>query len=528
MKKTYFASDFHLGIDVKYTSRERERQLVRWLDQIKSDAEALYLVGDVFDFWFEYKHAVPKGYVRLLGKLAELSDAGVSIYYFIGNHDMWMFRYLEDEMNIPIYRKPITRQIHDKTFFIGHGDGLGPGDTGYKIIKKVFANPVCQWLFHRLHPNFGIGLANYWSGRSRESNHDESQFLGTDKEWLLQYANRKVDEVAADFFVFGHRHLPIDYTLKNGTSRYINLGDWMNYNSYAVFDGQDMSIHFLKIPMEKSYAVNVSKTRFIQIATGILVSFLLLAKNGFTQTDSLVSSLIIPIEAIHIELDPLGNSYAITLQNEVIKYNAVGKKQFAYSDNTLGNLAVLDVSNPLEILLYYPDFQVLKILDRTLSEIQTMDLRRLNIFQIPSLCSSADGNIWLFDQDRQRVLKINRTGRILLESADLRTQLTQNVQATRVQEIDNQVYIHDFDLGLVQLDAFGNYKQTLAYQGLTSFQILENHLFYIDKKDGRQVQIVDLSLGKTKSQAFPFEVKKAIYQKGKWMVLGDSLKVFRF
>ena len=245
-KKIYFASDFHLGVNAKYTSAERERQIVRWLDQIKEDAEEIYLVGDVFDFWFEYSYVVPKGYIRLFGKLAELRDLGIPIYFFIGNHDMWMFNYFEDEFGIPIYREPIVKTIKGKTFFIGHGDGLGPGDHGYKFIKKVFANPICQWLFARIHPNFGIGLANFWSGRSRDSNGDESTFLGEDKEWLLIYANKKLDTVAADFFVFGHRHLPIDYTLKNKTSRYINLGEWMNFNSYAVFDGNDLAIQFFE------------------------------------------------------------------------------------------------------------------------------------------------------------------------------------------------------------------------------------------------------------------------------------------
>jgi len=155
MKKVYFASDFHLGIDARLSSREREKQLVRWLEQIRKDAYSIYLVGDVFDFWFEYKTVVPKGYVRLLGKLAELRDEGIPIYFFTGNHDMWMFSYFEEELGIPIYREPIVREIMGKTFFIGHGDGLGPGDHGYKFIKRVFANPVCQWLFERLHPKIG-------------------------------------------------------------------------------------------------------------------------------------------------------------------------------------------------------------------------------------------------------------------------------------------------------------------------------------------------------------------------------------
>ncbi len=244
--KIYFASDFHLGIDARHTSVERERQIVRWLDMIKTDAAEIYLVGDVFDFWFEYATVVPKGYVRLLGKLAELRDMGIPIYFFIGNHDMWMFRYFEEEFDIPIYRKPIVRELLGKTFFIGHGDGLGPGDHGYKFIKKVFANPVCQWLFARLHPNFGIRLANFWSHKSRESNKIETEFYGEDKERLIAYANRKLDQKYADYYIFGHRHLPIDYTLKNEKSRYINLGEWMNYNSYAVFDGEDLEIKFFE------------------------------------------------------------------------------------------------------------------------------------------------------------------------------------------------------------------------------------------------------------------------------------------
>lgn len=253
MKKTYFASDFHLGVSAKLTSEARERQIVRWLDQIKEDAEAIYLVGDVFDFWFEYKRVVPKGYIRLLGKLAELRDAGIAIYFFTGNHDMWLFDYFEQELDIPTYRSPITRTIHGKTFFIGHGDGLGPGDHGYKFIKRVFANPFCQWLFERLHPNFGIWLATYWSQKSKDANTEEKKFYGPHGEWLVIFANEQLDKTPADYFIFGHRHLPIDYTLKNGSSRYINLGEWMNFNSYAVFDGQTVALKFFENENGKIY-----------------------------------------------------------------------------------------------------------------------------------------------------------------------------------------------------------------------------------------------------------------------------------
>jgi UDP-2,3-diacylglucosamine hydrolase len=247
--KTYFASDFHLGIDGRLTSAERERQLVRWLESIRHDAEAIYLVGDIFDFWFEYKTAVPRGYVRLLGKLAELRDSGIALHLFTGNHDMWMFDYLQQELGATLYRAPVVHEIHETTFFIGHGDGLGPGDQGYKLLKKVFSNRVCQWLFARLHPNFGIGLANYLSNRSRASNTEKDLFKGPENEWLLQYSRRKSEQLPeVDYFVFGHRHLPIDYPLTNGRSRYINLGEWVNFNSYAVFDGEDLSVRFFENP----------------------------------------------------------------------------------------------------------------------------------------------------------------------------------------------------------------------------------------------------------------------------------------
>lgn len=245
MGKIYFASDFHLGIDVKYTSKERELQIVSWLDQIKADAEELYLVGDLFDFWFEYKHAIPKGYVRFLGKLAELKDQGIKVFIFTGNHDMWIFDYFEKEFDIPTYRAPIQKTIKGKTFYIGHGDGLGPGDHSYKFIKKIFSNKLCQWAFARLHPNFGIGLANFLSQSSRNSKTEVSTF-GREKEWLSVHANEVNKTTKHDYYIFGHRHLPIDYALEGGKSRYINLGDWMNYNSYAVFDGQEMSVQFFQ------------------------------------------------------------------------------------------------------------------------------------------------------------------------------------------------------------------------------------------------------------------------------------------
>jgi UDP-2,3-diacylglucosamine hydrolase len=246
-KKTYFASDFHLGVDAKRTSRERELQIVRWLNQCAADAESIYLVGDLFEFWHEYKTVIPKGNTRFLGKLAELRDAGIPIHIFTGNHDLWMFGYFEEELGIPVHYKPITTQIAGKTFFIGHGDGLGPGDMGYKRMKKIFTNPICQWMFSWLHPDLGNKLAGVSSEHSRATNwHKRNHWLGEENEWLVRYANRKLDTIPSDYFIFGHRHLPVDWLLKNQKSRYINLGEWMHECSYGVFDGVTMEVRFFE------------------------------------------------------------------------------------------------------------------------------------------------------------------------------------------------------------------------------------------------------------------------------------------
>lgn len=247
-KKTFFASDFHLGIDARLPSRDRERQIVRWLDAIAPEAEALYLVGDLFEFWFEYRTVVPKGFNRFLGKLAELRDEGLPVHIFTGNHDLWMFGYFEEEFGIPVYRNPIQFTLHGKTFFVGHGDGLGPNDRGYKFLKKVFTNRANQWLFRWFHPDLGMRLARLSSQASRDAMPEEERsWLGEDREWLVQYTQRKIDQgIEPDYFVFGHRHLPVDWQLKNGRSRYINLGDWMSFCSYAVFDGEELRLEFLE------------------------------------------------------------------------------------------------------------------------------------------------------------------------------------------------------------------------------------------------------------------------------------------
>ncbi|MGN7784177.1 UDP-2,3-diacylglucosamine diphosphatase [Niabella sp. 22666] len=241
-KNIYFLSDFHLGTPSHADSLVREKLIVQFLNEIEDKAAEIFIVGDMFDFWYEYKYVVPKGYVRLLGKLAQLSDRGIKLHFFVGNHDMWMTDYLQQELNMPVYFEPKEFSWNGKQFLIGHGDGLGPGDKGYKRLKKVFRNPVCQWAFGVLPPQLGMGVANYMSRRSRaKTGSSEEIFLGEDKEWLVQYCKEKLQEKHFDFFIFGHRHLPIDFRLTSN-SRYINLGDWISFYTYAVFDGNNIQL----------------------------------------------------------------------------------------------------------------------------------------------------------------------------------------------------------------------------------------------------------------------------------------------
>ncbi len=242
-KKVYFSSDNHLGAPTKTASLPREKKFVAWLDTIKKDAAAIFLLGDLFDFWVEYKHVVPKGFTRTLGKLAEISDSGIPIYYFVGNHDLWMTNYFEEELNIPVFHKPQEFIINSKSFFIGHGDGLGPNDKGYKRMKKVFTNKTCQWLFKTLlHPDFAMRIGHYLSVKNKLiSGDDDATFLGEDNEWLAVYCKRKLTQKHRDYFVFGHRHLPLNIKL-NKNSNYVNLGDWITYYTYGIFDGENVTL----------------------------------------------------------------------------------------------------------------------------------------------------------------------------------------------------------------------------------------------------------------------------------------------
>lgn len=243
-KKIFFLSDFHLGAPDAATSLAREKRIIAFLNEIKDKAEQIFIMGDLFDFWFEYKMVVPKGYVRILGKLAEITDSGVPIHFFVGNHDMWMNDYFQKELNIPVYYEPVAFEFNGKQFLLGHGDGLGPGDHGYKFIKKIFRNNIAKTFFGLLPTRIGIGIANYFSRKSRaQTGQKDEVFVGEDQEWLVAYCKEELTKKQYDYFVFGHRHLPLDIKLNNN-SRYINLGDWIKYNSYAVFDGNELTLQY--------------------------------------------------------------------------------------------------------------------------------------------------------------------------------------------------------------------------------------------------------------------------------------------
>ncbi|MCD7971880.1 MAG: UDP-2,3-diacylglucosamine diphosphatase [Candidatus Azobacteroides sp.] len=245
-KKIYFASDAHLGAKTIKHPREHELKIVRWLESIKKDAFALYLMGDMLDFWFEYKKVVPRGFTRFFGKLAELSDAGVEVHWFIGNHDMWIFDYIPEEMGVFVHRKPEIITLSGKKFFLAHGDGLTDKSLSFRFIRSVFHNKICQWLFSGIHPRWTIGLAHAWSRYSRESS-EHNGYMGEENEYLVTYSkNYLKTHPDIQYFVFGHRHIVLDLKIA-ADSRVIILGDWIEEFSYAIFDGENIVIDFFNM-----------------------------------------------------------------------------------------------------------------------------------------------------------------------------------------------------------------------------------------------------------------------------------------
>ena len=240
--KIYFISDVHLGLFPDEKSREREKILVSWLDEIKNYTAELYLLGDIFDFWHEYKHLVPKGFTRFLGKLSEMADNGTKIYFFPGNHDIWEYGYFKTELGAEIYHKPVVKELNGLKFFLAHGDGLGPGDYGYKLLKVIFQNKILQWIFARLHPNFAMWLGKTWSKKSRVAKGVVAeQYSGDQGELQILFAKIKLKKEHFDYFIFGHRHIPFEVKLGD-KSKVINLGDWIYSFTYGELDGKTFQL----------------------------------------------------------------------------------------------------------------------------------------------------------------------------------------------------------------------------------------------------------------------------------------------
>ncbi len=238
--KIYFASDAHLGMHPDEKSIERERILVRWLDEIRKDASEIYLLGDMLDYWFEYRKVVPRGFTRFLGKIAEITDSGIPVHYFTGNHDVWVFDYLPKETGVQVHREPLITEINGRKFYIAHGDGLGLTEKGYTFLKKIFTSKVLQWLYARLHPNCATSFAHYWSRKSRFAKGISVEFKGEDKEELLIFARDLLQKEHFDFLIFGHRHIPLEYSIASSKSKVFLLGDWIVNNTFAVFDGENV------------------------------------------------------------------------------------------------------------------------------------------------------------------------------------------------------------------------------------------------------------------------------------------------
>ena len=248
-KKIYFASDLHLGAPYIKDPREHEVRFVRWLDTIKDDAESIYLLGDIFDFWYEYKYSIPKGFTRFFGKLSELTDSGIDVHIFTGNHDVWLFDYLPTECGVTVHERELVTLFGNKKFFLAHGDELGTFDMAYLFMKKLFRNKFAQWCFSKLHPDIAIGFAKWWSVKSRAKNEKshKTEYQGDDKEWPVLFAKDFIKENPdIDYFIFGHRHIAKEIPITGSASMIIYLGDWVKNFSYAEFDGKKVSLKFFE------------------------------------------------------------------------------------------------------------------------------------------------------------------------------------------------------------------------------------------------------------------------------------------
>ena len=242
--KTYFISDLHLGASYLKNPLDYERKVVRWLHSIKDSAKAIYLLGDILDYWYEYRNVVPRGYTRFLGTLATLADEGIEIHWYIGNHDIWIFDYIPNEIGAKVVDGYEVKEIDGHRFFLSHGDGIGSLKPGFKFIRSIFRNRVCQKLFSSIHPRWTVPFAHRWSSHSRNFSDETPRFLGEHKEPFIPFArkwNEQHPDSPIEYFVFGHRHILLNYEIENN-SRVIVLGDWIHHFSYATFDGENLSL----------------------------------------------------------------------------------------------------------------------------------------------------------------------------------------------------------------------------------------------------------------------------------------------
>jgi UDP-2,3-diacylglucosamine hydrolase len=242
--KIYFASDFHLGLPAGTSPIEREKKVVKWLNSIRHDAIEIYLIGDIFDFWWEYKRVVPRGFTRFLGTVSEITDSGIPVHFFTGNHDLWAGDYLSEECGMIVHKAPITASFNGKKFHLAHGEGLGSKSRGYHILLSIFRNKTLQAMYSSLHPSIGMGIGHKWSLHSRLGKGIMTEFLGEDKEDLIRYARTILEKDTIDFFIFGHRHLAMSYKLNN--TEIVFLGDWIKAGSYADWDGETLTFRMLQ------------------------------------------------------------------------------------------------------------------------------------------------------------------------------------------------------------------------------------------------------------------------------------------
>jgi len=235
----YFASDFHLGLPAGTPPLEREKRVVAWLEMAAQDAKEIYLLGDIFDFWWEYNLVVPRGFTRFLGTVSSITDSGTPIHFFTGNHDMWAGSYLAEECGLIIHHKPITTVLDGRIFHMAHGEGLGTKDFGYKVLLAIFRNKALQKMYSAIHPAIGVGIGHRWSLSSRLGKGITREFMGEQKEDLIRYSKSILEREKIDYFIFGHRHLAMSYKLSEGPE-VIFLGDWIRSGNYAVWDGEKL------------------------------------------------------------------------------------------------------------------------------------------------------------------------------------------------------------------------------------------------------------------------------------------------